>query len=559
MIILLVIMLLGAGLRLWQLGSVPPSPNWDEVALAYDAHSLFHTGRDEFGNFMPAVLRSFDDYKPAVYAYLAIPAVEVFGLTSFAIRLPSAVMGIVAILAIYFLVKELFSFWEKKKKNSYIAAEPYALLSAFLLAIAPWHVQFSQIAFESNVALTFNLLAALFFIKGLNKPWMLLLSAFFAGANLSVYQSARVFTPLLVLSLIIIFRKQLFSLPKKYIVTSVIIGLLTILPMFTYFVTNENALVRVRATSIFSNQTQILERIAVRLLRDKEQNDYVGMVLDNRRIAYVNTIAGGYLYHFDPNWLFIKGDINRHHSPRMGLLYLILLPFLLIGVYKLLFSDFPRKAKYVIFSWLLIAPIPASITFEVPHAVRTLNLLPPLLILSAIGLISSTVFLRNYRIRHIKNVKYIFYIFFAALAVGNFLYFINQYYVQQNYFYAQDWQYGYKQAVAEIQKEENKYKKIVVSDRQPLDKSYMFFLFYLKYPPQEYQKIGATSSGSFEFTHYFGKYVFRPFKWEEEKNNRNVLYVGSPKDFPGQVKSKKIIHYPDGTKAILIVDPKNNL
>ena len=67
MIILLVIMLLGAGLRLWQLGSVPPSPNWDEVALAYDAHSLFHTGRDEFGNFMPAVLRSFDDYKPAVY------------------------------------------------------------------------------------------------------------------------------------------------------------------------------------------------------------------------------------------------------------------------------------------------------------------------------------------------------------------------------------------------------------------------------------------------------------------------------------------------------------
>src|SRR5580700_7288876 len=102
--VLILILVIGLALRLWQLGSVPISPDWDEAALGYDAYSIIHTGRDEFGAFMPVVLRSFDDYKPALYAYLSIPTVAIFGLTTFAVRLPSAVMGMVGILAIYFLV-----------------------------------------------------------------------------------------------------------------------------------------------------------------------------------------------------------------------------------------------------------------------------------------------------------------------------------------------------------------------------------------------------------------------------------------------------------------------
>src|SRR5258708_252135 len=62
-------------LRLWQLGNMPPSPDWDEVALGYNSYSILHTGKDEFGKLFPVVLRSFDDYKPALYAYLAIPTV----------------------------------------------------------------------------------------------------------------------------------------------------------------------------------------------------------------------------------------------------------------------------------------------------------------------------------------------------------------------------------------------------------------------------------------------------------------------------------------------------
>src|SRR5258708_36081811 len=92
------IIILAALLRLWQLGNVPISPDWDEAALGYNAYSIMHTGRDEYGKFLPIVLRSFDDYKPALYSNLAIPSIEIFGLNVFSVRFPSAIFVILAVL-----------------------------------------------------------------------------------------------------------------------------------------------------------------------------------------------------------------------------------------------------------------------------------------------------------------------------------------------------------------------------------------------------------------------------------------------------------------------------
>lgn len=157
-ILLIGIIVLAATLRLWQLGQVPPSPDWDEVALGYDAYSLIHTGKDEFGKFLPVVLRSFDDYKPALYAYLTIPSILVFGLSVFAVRLPSAIFGILTVLAVFYLVSELFENYKYKNQLS--------LISSFLLAISPWSIQFSRVGFESNVGTALNIFMALFFPKG---------------------------------------------------------------------------------------------------------------------------------------------------------------------------------------------------------------------------------------------------------------------------------------------------------------------------------------------------------------------------------------------------------
>src|SRR5437667_4318474 len=104
---ILLIIIIASVLRLWQIGQVPASLDWDEASLGYNAYSILQTGKDEYGKVLPVVLESFGDYKPALYAYLIIPFLNIFGLTEIAVRLPAALIGIIAVLLTYFLTKEL--------------------------------------------------------------------------------------------------------------------------------------------------------------------------------------------------------------------------------------------------------------------------------------------------------------------------------------------------------------------------------------------------------------------------------------------------------------------
>jgi 4-amino-4-deoxy-L-arabinose transferase-like glycosyltransferase len=554
-LLLIIILCLGTGLRLWQLGAVPLSPDWDEVSLGYDAYSILHTGRDEFGAFLPSVLRSFDDYKPAMYAYFSIPSVAVFGLTTFAIRFPSVIMGIIGILTIYLLVKQLFANYESKQ----IYIEILALTSALLMAISPWQIQFSRTAFETNTGLTFNLLFALFFLKGLKQPWMLVLAAFFAGLNLSVYQSERAFTPLLGFALIFIYWRELFSIARKYLLGSMIVGIIVVLPMITFIFGNPGSLQRIQRTNLLSQQTQQVQKTIVRGADDKTNHDLIGQIVDNRRVVFSKEIMGAYLSHFDPNWLFLQGDNPRHHAPGMGLLYILDLPFLLFGIYLLAFGKFAKQTKYLIFSWLLLAPVPAAITYEVPHAVRTMNMLPMFLIFITLGYVAFFQFIIKSHGSYSKVVKMGICVLFFIATTFNFVYYLNQYFVQLNYFNAYDWQYGYEQAIPQIEQIKGQYKKIVVSNKTPMDESYIFFLFYLHYPPQQYQQLVSQGENLSTDVHHFAKYEFRAFNYNREKVQKNILYIGSVADFPGNIIAKKTIYYPDGKPAILLVDPKDNL
>jgi 4-amino-4-deoxy-L-arabinose transferase-like glycosyltransferase len=551
---LLVILILAAFLRFWQLGKVPPSPDWDEAALGYNAYSILKTGKDEYGKFLPLILRSFDDYKPAIYVYLIIPAIKIFGLNTFAVRLPAAIIGTLAVLLIYYLVNELFiNELQAKNKlsNSLSRNKLIALTASFLLAISPWHLQFSRIAFETQVGLFFDVLIAFLILKSFQKPALLLLAAFFAGLNIYVYQAEKIFTPLLLLVFLIIWRKKIFSLPKKYLFLAIIIGWVLIIPFGYLTLTTPEIFLRAKGTSVAADQTPFLARTVEKLIRDKENNDLLGLILDNRRVVYFKTFIAGWLSHFDLNWLFLTGDEARHHAPGMGLMYLWELPFLLLGIYELIFGNYPRSTKVFLFSWLAIAPIPASFTTGVPHAVRTIRMLPIPQILVALGIIAAVEFLQ----KKPKTWRFLACGLGVIFFIFNFAYYFNQYFVQQNYFYSSFWQYGYQQAIEEIQKIEKNYQKIVVSNQPHLDQSYMFFLFYLKYDPKKYQEAGGTISGGFAESHKgFEKYTFRPIKWEEEERSEKILYVGRPQDFPQGVKLIKTIYFLNGEPAICLVE-----
>lgn len=531
--------MIAAILRLWGLGTIPPSPDWDEVALGYNAYSIMQTGRDEYGKVFPVVLQSFDDYKPAFYAYSIIPFIPFFDVSILAVRLPSAVFGILTVLATYFLAFELF-----KRKD-------IALVTTFLLAISPWHIQFSRVAFETNTGLAFNVFAVLFFLKGMKKPWFLTLSAISFVLGIYVYQSEKVFAPLLGLALILIYRKELFALSKKYLISAVLIGIVLAAPMLYYIATDKNALLRAKGVSIFSEPTTLLKKSQINLLYDKNTGNILGEIFDNRRVVFAKEIAANYLVHYNLNWLFITGDLKRHHAPGMGNLYLWELPFLLIGLYVLLFSSFSKKTKLLIFAWFLLAPIPASITTGVPHAVRTLNFLPTFQLFIAVGLVTVYQYVFKNKILKLIAVGYLLF------AIFNFTYYINQYFVQQNYYNSEDWQYGYAKVIPIIKENENKYSKIIVTSQPPLDQSYMFFLFYLKYSPKAYQEEGNLTAG-FRENHKFGKYEFRPIEWEKEKKTADILFVGREADFPrgdNTVKEGiiKKVNYLNGDPAIEVV------
>jgi len=538
---LTLIMVIASGLRLWQLGKVPSSPDWDEVALGYNAYSILETGKDEYGKFLPIVLRSFDDYKPALYTYLAIPSVVVLGLNVVAVRLPSAIFGILTILATFFLVKELF------KKNS------LALLASFLLAISPWHIQFSRVAFEANVGVALNTFGILFFLKAFKKPWFLSLSALMLGFSLHVYQSEKVFVPLLITILIYAFRKEFFLIKKKYIYASLIIFAVICLPLILFTLTNKDALSRAKTVSIFSNSS-IIEANTEKLVKDRVNNDILGLILDNRRVEFAKYIVGGYLSHLDLNWLFVKGDIARHHAPGMGLMYLIELPFLLIGIYMLIFGKFDKALKIFITLWFLIVPIPASVTNDVPHAVRTINFLPILQIFTAIGILTafSKVSSIKHKILSIK-IKYLFFLLILLASTFNFSYYLNQYFIQQNYFHARYWQYGYKDMVNFVASIQKDYSKIIVSNTATMDQSYMFFLFYLKYDPNKYLSEGGTLTGKIESVNKFSNFEFRKFDYSQEKE-KNILLIGSTFDFQEVYKTIHEANYPDKSIAIKAVE-----
>lgn len=529
------ILLVAVFLRLYQLGSVPVGPDWDEAAIGYNASSLLATGKDEFGKTLPLVFRSFNDYKPPLYIYLTVPAIALFGLNTWAVRLPSAIAGILAVIGIYFLVKELL----KTKGQETINNVP--LLSAALLAISPWHIQFSRVAFEANIGVTLNIWATIFFLRGLRNAKYYFLSSIVFVLAMYAYHTERMFVPLYVILLGFVFLKQPIRHGKELLL-SLGIALVLMLPIFGTII-NNTGLERLSGTSIVTKETEYLEKSVAKYNWDTQRGSLLGQFLNDRRFEWVKVYASGYLSHFSPKWLFVTGDHPRHHAPDSGLLYLWTIPFLAAGLLVLIKRS-KELARYFI-GWLLLAPIAAALTFEAPHAVRTLVILPSFQIITAIGLWFVLHRVYAYMKGSVGGYKKIIIIVVSFCFVGFSLFeitrYLNLYFVHMNVEYSKYWQYGYKQAVDYAEANSTQYKKIVVST--DLEQPYIFFLFYSNYDPKKYLAKEGT---------LFNKYEFRKIDWPREAKDGSILYIGTPGEivYPNRAN----IMYLDGTPAIHITD-----
>jgi len=192
-----IILVLASSLRLWNLTNNPPSLYWEETALGYDAFSIYKTGKDYHGNTLPIVsFPSFGDYKPSLYFYSIVPFIAIFGPGELAVRLPSAIAGILAVLAVYLITNQL-----KFSKN-------IRLLSAFLLAISPWHLQFSRAGFEVNLATTIYLFGIWLLLKARKKPIHTIHSAVLLALSMYAYHGFRIVAPISALVIFLTYFKS---------------------------------------------------------------------------------------------------------------------------------------------------------------------------------------------------------------------------------------------------------------------------------------------------------------------------------------------------------------
>lgn len=536
---IIVIVIIAGLLRFIGLIQVPPALNSDEVAIGYNAYSILTTGRDEYGIRYPLTFRSFDDYKMPVYVYLVAGSMKLFGFGDFAVRLPSALFGTLSVLATYFLVLQLLKLQAPSTNNQIISKskaqnakqndlQKLAHFSAMLLAISPWHIHFSRSGYEANVAVFFIVAATYFFLK---KSYII--SSVLFSLSIWTYLTPRIFVPLFVLGLACIYRKEIWT-RRMSAAAGIIVALILLAPIVKMSLSAEGQ-IRAAGVSAFANPDD-LKKSAARIVRDQENGFGMLTVLDNRRISYGLTFLRGYFAHFDPNYLFLDKSIEKYRAPDMGLLYLFELPLLAIGIYLLIRQR--SKATLTLFWWVVVSPVAAAFTLQLPHPVRTLVFLPTFQIISAVGL--------AFVWERFRGFKWAI----GGIIVFSLVYYLHQYFAFLPVEHGSQWYVGRREMTQKIAAVEHDYDTIYVSNA--LDFPYIFYLYYRPVNPKDYLAQGGTITGGFlEQGNKYGNIEFRSISTSLHDPLKKTLFVGLPSEVFKTSLIVDTVYYPDGAPAIV--------
>lgn len=192
------VLLLAVVLRCTQLGQVPTGLYWDEVAMLVDAKSVAETGRDMHGRVWYQVMYpSYGDYKLPVYIWLASLTVKVFGVSAWALRIPSAIAGILTVVATGWCASLAWSITEKKRSAAW--AGTIGLATMAVVAVSPWSVMFSRTAFEGHVGQLLLTLSVIVQLLSLRWRWLRFVSPMIGALATYTYFSVRFVWPVVFL------------------------------------------------------------------------------------------------------------------------------------------------------------------------------------------------------------------------------------------------------------------------------------------------------------------------------------------------------------------------
>jgi hypothetical protein len=175
-----------------------------------------------------------------------------------------------------------------------------------------------------------------------------------------------------------------------------------------------------------------------------------------------------YLSFFSLDFLFSFGDGNgRHQIPNFGVLGRWQLPFVILGIIAL-FKKRKSVLLFIIVTLLLLAPLPAAITRPSPHSLRSLLLVIPYALLTALGLYSLLTI--EYKF------KKIIVLLSTVIILYDFLFYWHFYMNHYPKVNLLDWGAGNKEVVLKSKELRKAYDGIIIDNN--LVNTEIYFKFY---------------------------------------------------------------------------------
>jgi len=548
-LVLTFIVLLGGFLRFWRLSSRPVSLSIDEVAIAYNSYSILKTGRDEWGKVLPPSFRSVGDYKLPVLEYLMVPAMAVFGLTEFGTRFTVAAISSLTLIFVYLLMKEMTNH------------KTIALLTTFSLAISPWHIQYSRMTSEAIVALSLVIVGTWLFLNSLKeKGKFFWLVAFLFGLSLFTYHSERLFVPLFILGLGVIFQKKIFQKEKrKNLLLAILIWIIFFVPFIVFMFGPEGG---TRATNVFISRDV---EIRYYLHEAGEKLNLWQKIFDNNFLQIVNFWVKRYFEYFDFPYLFFNGmSLSIADAPGVGLFHLFELPFLILGAWEIFLKrKFLSREMFTLLSfWIALGPLAASLANNKLHPLRSLTLIPSIHLIVATG-----IFIFWEKVKVLASLKKLVLIIAGLLVVViSLIFYLDLYHFHYPINFSEYWSYGMKEAALYAWSHQKEYEKIVIDPsfgtQGPFTVStpHLYVYFYGKYDPWLLQNDPLHGKGENKDSSDFLNFSFRPIYWPTDRFTKNTLFIGSPWSLPPDellnAKLLQKIYFKNGAIALLIVSTK---
>jgi len=347
----LVLILAGACLRLYALDSYPLGVNQDELSNIYDGYSIAETGADRFGSVHPAVVRAFgdNDYRPALYAWLAAASIRTSGFSIAAGRIPAAVLGIASLVVLYLFATSL-------------GGRDFGALALLLGVLSPLHIQYSRVAHEGAILPGFFVILILYLWERASiRNFELLTVAMLGlaiGLSANAYQATRLTSVLFAIGVgVSIVRHRRPRLPGVLVFAAC--ALIGSAPQIAFMLTD---------------QTHFFSRARVLFVRD------------GGPFSVALIVANNYWLNLAPHYLFVPRNYSALTVARLLPPEMVFFYAGLIGMAALPTPPLSRGKWHVYFA-LLVAILPAAISLESPHTLRTsgMTVLTPLF--SAAGII----------------------------------------------------------------------------------------------------------------------------------------------------------------------------